>query len=161
MCCCWLSFLNPFSPPVGMPEEALKGFKVQSFAGNGVFFGSSHIGSKKEVNEMLKLAAEKNIKVSFEQAVTRSLKRFHTKWKKTRGYRKEKRQGRFTTDPQFFPHLPSSLGSRSCQWAIVLRLSRELRRTMLSTVSRNRRQSEWEKHIWRVPSIHSLSLAPS
>jgi len=47
---------------VGMPEEALKPMKVQSFAGTGAFFGSSHIGSKKEAIQMLKLAAEKNIK---------------------------------------------------------------------------------------------------
>lgn len=47
---------------VGMPEEPIKAMRIQAFAGNGAFFGSSHIGSKKEALSMLKLAAEKKIK---------------------------------------------------------------------------------------------------
>lgn len=47
---------------VGMPEDSFKDLRVQHFAMNGCFFGSSHIGSKKEILAMLKLAAEKKIK---------------------------------------------------------------------------------------------------
>ncbi|KDN53332.1 GroES-like protein [Tilletiaria anomala UBC 951] len=47
---------------VGMPEDSFKDMRVQAFAGNGCFFGSSHIGSRKEVLSMLKLAADKEIK---------------------------------------------------------------------------------------------------
>lgn len=47
---------------VGMPEDGFKDIRAQHFAGNGCFFGSSHIGSKQEAIEMLKLAADKKIK---------------------------------------------------------------------------------------------------
>lgn len=46
---------------VGMPEDQIK-LRVQDLAGKGAFLGSSHIGSKVEALEMLKLAAEKDIK---------------------------------------------------------------------------------------------------
>ncbi|KAN0066313.1 alcohol dehydrogenase [Thecaphora frezii] len=45
---------------VGMPEDVFK-VRIQHLAGNGCLLGSSHIGSKVEALEMLKLAAEKNI----------------------------------------------------------------------------------------------------
>ena len=47
---------------VGMPEDSFKDMRVQAFSGNGCFFGSSHIGSKKEILSMLDLAAEKKVK---------------------------------------------------------------------------------------------------
>lgn len=47
---------------VGMPEEGIKNITSQSMAGNGVSFGSSHIGSKKEALQMLELAAKKQVK---------------------------------------------------------------------------------------------------
>ncbi|KAK0522713.1 alcohol dehydrogenase, partial [Tilletia horrida] len=46
---------------VGMPEDSFK-LKIQSMAGNGAFIGSSHIASKIEILDMLKLAAEKQVK---------------------------------------------------------------------------------------------------
>jgi len=45
---------------VGMPEDEFK-IRIQNFAGNGCLMGSSHIGSKKEALQMLKLAADKGI----------------------------------------------------------------------------------------------------
>lgn len=47
---------------VGLPED--DGIKVrnQTFLTNGCFFGSSHLGSRKEVLTMLQLAADKGIK---------------------------------------------------------------------------------------------------
>jgi alcohol dehydrogenase (NADP+) len=47
---------------VGMPEDSFKEVRSQHFAGNGCFLGGSHIGSKKEILQMLDLAAKKNIK---------------------------------------------------------------------------------------------------
>ncbi|KAF5354922.1 hypothetical protein D9756_005664 [Leucocoprinus leucothites] len=47
---------------VGIPDEDLAAFNATVFFGNGGLFGGSHIGSKKEAIEMLKLAAEKQIK---------------------------------------------------------------------------------------------------
>ncbi|KAH8079866.1 GroES-like protein [Filobasidium floriforme] len=46
---------------VGLPDQpfSIAGF---AFAGNSAAFGGSHLGSKKEMLEMLDLAAEKNIK---------------------------------------------------------------------------------------------------
>jgi alcohol dehydrogenase (NADP+) len=51
---------------VGMPEG--EGIKVrpQTFATNGCFFGSSHLGSRRETLEMLQLAADKGIKTWLE-----------------------------------------------------------------------------------------------
>jgi alcohol dehydrogenase (NADP+) len=48
---------------VGLPEGE-DGIKVrnQTFLGNGCFFGSSHLGSRREALEMLQLAADKGIK---------------------------------------------------------------------------------------------------
>ncbi|PWN51013.1 GroES-like protein [Violaceomyces palustris] len=45
---------------VGMPEDEFK-LRAQHLIGNGCYFGSSHIGSKKEAIQMLNLVAEKNI----------------------------------------------------------------------------------------------------
>lgn len=46
---------------VGMPEDMIQ-LRVQDLAMRSAMLGSSHIGNKKEALEMLKLAAEKNIK---------------------------------------------------------------------------------------------------
>lgn len=46
---------------VGMPEEGLDNVSSQALSGNGAALASSHIGSKKEANAMLKLAAEKKV----------------------------------------------------------------------------------------------------
>lgn len=46
---------------VGMPEEGLSNVKSQTLSGNAASLASSHIGSKKEAIEMLKLAAEKKV----------------------------------------------------------------------------------------------------
>jgi alcohol dehydrogenase (NADP+) len=47
---------------VGMPEDNLPQVTAQKLSSNGCFIGSSHIGSKKEVLQMLQLAADKGIK---------------------------------------------------------------------------------------------------
>jgi alcohol dehydrogenase (NADP+) len=47
---------------VGLPEDPLPGVMAFTLMANGCKLGSSHIGSKKEVAEMLALVAEKNIK---------------------------------------------------------------------------------------------------
>ncbi|RKU47962.1 hypothetical protein DL546_002893 [Coniochaeta pulveracea] len=51
---------------VGLPEG--EGFKVKNttFLSNGCFFGSSHLGSRRETLEMLQLAADKGIKTWLE-----------------------------------------------------------------------------------------------
>lgn len=46
---------------VGLPDEPLPGIMAQSFAPNGCKLGASHIGSKKEMIEMLSLASKKEI----------------------------------------------------------------------------------------------------
>jgi len=46
---------------VGLPDEPLPEMKAFDFAPNGSKMGGSHIGSKKEAQEMLKLASEKGI----------------------------------------------------------------------------------------------------
>ncbi|KAK1765584.1 NADP-dependent alcohol dehydrogenase [Phialemonium atrogriseum] len=53
---------------VGLPEG--EGIKVrsQTFLSNGCFFGSSHLGSRRETLEMLQLAADKGIKPWVEEA---------------------------------------------------------------------------------------------
>lgn len=47
---------------VGLPDEPLPQLKAQDFAPNGAQIGASHIGSRPEVLDMLKLASERNIK---------------------------------------------------------------------------------------------------
>ncbi|KAF2096503.1 GroES-like protein [Rhizodiscina lignyota] len=47
---------------VGMPEHALPELHFQDFAGNGSYIGTSHIGNRTEMLEMLQLAAEKGVK---------------------------------------------------------------------------------------------------
>ncbi|KAK0546648.1 alcohol dehydrogenase [Tilletia horrida] len=46
---------------VGLPEEHFN-MKIQSMVANGSFIGSSHIASKLEILDMLKLAADKQVK---------------------------------------------------------------------------------------------------
>jgi len=50
-----------------MPDDELPAFKSQSLAGNGALIGGSHIGSKKEIIAMLKLASEKGVKSWIEE----------------------------------------------------------------------------------------------
>ena len=47
---------------VGLPDEPFPEVKPFMFAGNGSLMGTTHIGSKKEAQEMLNLAATKKIK---------------------------------------------------------------------------------------------------
>jgi alcohol dehydrogenase (NADP+) len=47
---------------VGLPEEAGQEVKAQNLISNGVLIGASHLGSRKETLEMLRLAADKGIK---------------------------------------------------------------------------------------------------
>ncbi|MCJ1404665.1 hypothetical protein MMC11_007891 [Xylographa trunciseda] len=47
---------------VGLPDEPLPKIMAQDFAPNGCKIGGSHIGSRPEMIQMLKLASEKNIK---------------------------------------------------------------------------------------------------
>ncbi|WWD18643.1 hypothetical protein CI109_103096 [Kwoniella shandongensis] len=47
---------------VGLPDKPWEGLQPQIMASNASCIGCSHIGSKKEANAMLKLAAEKGIK---------------------------------------------------------------------------------------------------
>ena len=47
---------------VGLPEGEGIRVRSQTFIGNGCFFGSSHLGSRRETLEMLQLAADKGIK---------------------------------------------------------------------------------------------------
>jgi alcohol dehydrogenase (NADP+) len=52
---------------VGLPEgEGIK-MRTQTFLSNGCFFGSSHLGSRRETLEMLQLAADKGIKTWVEE----------------------------------------------------------------------------------------------
>jgi len=46
---------------VGLPDKPLPQMMAQDFAGNGCKIAGSHIGSKKEAMEMLKLASEKDL----------------------------------------------------------------------------------------------------
>ncbi|KZT24011.1 GroES-like protein [Neolentinus lepideus HHB14362 ss-1] len=59
-------------PAAGDPFPAIQ---PTSFIRNGSFFGSSHLGSKKECVEMLKLAAEKNIKPWIEELPMKDVKK--------------------------------------------------------------------------------------
>ncbi|KAL1857503.1 hypothetical protein VTK73DRAFT_8076 [Phialemonium thermophilum] len=47
---------------VGLPEGEGVKVRSQTFLGNGCFFGSSHLGSRRETLEMLQLAADKGVK---------------------------------------------------------------------------------------------------
>jgi alcohol dehydrogenase (NADP+) len=47
---------------VGLPEGSGQEVKAQDFMKNGCLIGASHLGSRKEVLAMLKLAEEKGIK---------------------------------------------------------------------------------------------------
>ncbi|CAK7233184.1 hypothetical protein SCUCBS95973_008508 [Sporothrix curviconia] len=47
---------------VGMPEEAGQTVRAQDLASNGVLIGASHLGSRREMLDMLQLAADKQIK---------------------------------------------------------------------------------------------------
>lgn len=47
---------------VGLPEEATLNIKPQDLLGNGCLVGASHLGSRREMIDMLQLAADKGIK---------------------------------------------------------------------------------------------------
>lgn len=46
---------------VGMPDEPIS-LMLQDFASNGCYIGTSHIGNREEMIEMLELASKQNIK---------------------------------------------------------------------------------------------------
>jgi alcohol dehydrogenase (NADP+) len=46
---------------VGMPDHPIS-LKLQDFASNGCYIGTSHIGNREEMLDMLKLASTQNIK---------------------------------------------------------------------------------------------------
>jgi len=46
---------------VGMPEDKIE-LKMQQFASNGCYLGTSHIGNRPEMEAMLDLASKQNIK---------------------------------------------------------------------------------------------------
>lgn len=46
---------------VGMPDDEWPSLRSQAMASNGAYIGSSHIGSKIEIERMLKLAVEKDV----------------------------------------------------------------------------------------------------
>jgi alcohol dehydrogenase (NADP+) len=46
---------------VGMPEDSIQ-LRMQQFASNGCYLGTSHIGNRPEMEAMLKLASKQNIK---------------------------------------------------------------------------------------------------
>jgi len=52
---------------VGLPDDEWTGLKPQQLMANSSAIGSSHIGSKKEANYMLKLAAEKGVRPIIDQ----------------------------------------------------------------------------------------------
>jgi alcohol dehydrogenase (NADP+) len=53
---------------VGLPEGAGQEIKSHMFMENGCLIGASHLGSRKEMLEMLDLAADKGIKPRIETA---------------------------------------------------------------------------------------------
>ncbi|WVW84862.1 hypothetical protein I302_106897 [Kwoniella bestiolae CBS 10118] len=57
---------------VGLPDEAWEGLQPQMMASNAACVGCSHVGSKKEANQMLKLAAEKGIKPIIDEVLPMS-----------------------------------------------------------------------------------------
>ncbi|KAK3903182.1 NADP-dependent alcohol dehydrogenase [Staphylotrichum tortipilum] len=52
---------------VGLPEDDGIKIRNQTFLSNGCFFGSSHLGSRRETLDMLQLAADKGIKTWVEE----------------------------------------------------------------------------------------------
>jgi alcohol dehydrogenase (NADP+) len=52
---------------VGLPEDDGIKIRNQTFLANGCFFGSSHLGSRRETLEMLQLAADKGIRTWIEE----------------------------------------------------------------------------------------------
>ena len=68
---------------VGLPEGSGQEVKAQDFLKNGCLIGASHLGSRKEVLAMLKLAEEKGIKSWVEEieisaeGLTDALTRLH------------------------------------------------------------------------------------
>jgi len=84
---------------VGLPEGGGQEVKTQTFLNNGCLIGASHLGSRKEVLAMLKLAAEKGIESWVEeieisaQGLKTALERVHANDVKYRftmtGYEKE------------------------------------------------------------------------
>lgn len=65
----FLSILNVNAQfnTVGLPDNPFPAFPGFAFASNGCSFGATHIGSKKEVIAMLKLAADKGLKPDIEE----------------------------------------------------------------------------------------------
>lgn len=51
---------------VGLPDKPLPRLMAQDFVANGCKIGASHIGSRKEAQAMLQLAADKKIKPMIE-----------------------------------------------------------------------------------------------
>lgn len=47
---------------VGLPDTDLPPLKAQSFAPGGYYIGASHLGNRPEMQAILKLAADKNVK---------------------------------------------------------------------------------------------------
>jgi len=47
---------------VGLPDEPLPPMMAQQFVPGGYYIGASHIGNREEMEAMLKLASEKNLK---------------------------------------------------------------------------------------------------
>ncbi|EJD05564.1 GroES-like protein [Fomitiporia mediterranea MF3/22] len=60
---------------VGLPDAPLPATGAFAFAGNGCFFGGSHIGSKKEALAMLSLADKKGIKPWIEEFSMKDVKK--------------------------------------------------------------------------------------
>ncbi|KAL1974000.1 hypothetical protein VTN31DRAFT_5560 [Thermomyces dupontii] len=52
---------------VGLPEEEGQTIKAQNLIANGVLIGASHLGSRREMLQMLELAAEKGLKTWVEE----------------------------------------------------------------------------------------------
>jgi alcohol dehydrogenase (NADP+) len=59
----YFSILKPFGRyhNVGMPDHDVS-LNMQTLAGNGVYIGTSHLGNRPQMESMLKLASEKNLK---------------------------------------------------------------------------------------------------
>lgn len=47
---------------VGLPEEEGQVIKAQNLISNGVLIGATHLGSRREMLQMLQLAADKDLK---------------------------------------------------------------------------------------------------
>ncbi|KAI9634671.1 chaperonin 10-like protein [Dioszegia hungarica] len=57
---------------VGLPDKEWEGLQPQIMASNASAIGTTHIGSKVECNEMLKLAAQKNVRPVIDQILPMS-----------------------------------------------------------------------------------------